>query len=32
MIRIEGDRQFVDHTIALGKREAIAAVEHSLTE
>ncbi len=30
MIRVEGNRKFIDHTILLGKRQAIAAVEHSL--
>lgn len=30
MIRVEGDHRFIDHTVTLGKREAMAAVEYSL--
>ncbi|MGH8509422.1 MAG: FKBP-type peptidyl-prolyl cis-trans isomerase [Gammaproteobacteria bacterium] len=30
MIRVEGDCRFIDHTIRLGKRQAVAAVEYSL--
>jgi len=31
MIRLENGVTFVDHTIRLGQREAIAGVEHALT-
>lgn len=30
LIRVEDGYRFVDHTIILGKRQAIAAVEHAL--
>ena len=30
MIRVEDGRRFVDHTTVLGRRQAIAGVEHSL--
>ncbi len=30
MVRTDGNNKFIDHTILLGKRQAIAAVEHSL--
>ena len=30
MVRTEGGYHFIDHAITLGKRQAIAAVEHSL--
>jgi FKBP-type peptidyl-prolyl cis-trans isomerase len=31
MIRFEGEQRFIDHTITLGRRQAIAGVEYSLT-
>lgn len=30
MVRIEGGAMFIDHTIVLGRRQAIAGVEHAL--
>jgi FKBP-type peptidyl-prolyl cis-trans isomerase len=30
MVRIEGEITFIDHTIVLGRRQAIAGVEHAL--
>lgn len=30
MIRTEGDYKFINHTTTLGRRESIAAVEHTL--
>ncbi|MDZ4732284.1 MAG: FKBP-type peptidyl-prolyl cis-trans isomerase [Nitrospirota bacterium] len=30
MVRIEGKATFIDHTIVLGRRQAIAGVEHAL--
>ena len=30
MVRIEGGVTFIDHTIVLGRRQAIAGVEHAL--
>ena len=30
MVRVEGGATFIDHTIVLGRRQAIAGVEHAL--